>query len=97
MIEIIFLIVQSATLFASMPQVVRLVKMKQSDELSIFTWSIWLVSQSVSLVYVLSINNIPLIIVNAAWVIFYIVMMVLILKYKTSSREIAAESTSTIS
>jgi len=86
MIEIIFLIVQSVTLLASMPQVVKLVKMKQSDELSIFTWSIWLISQFVSLAYVLSINNIPLIMVNTVWSLFYLVMMVLIFKYRTKCR-----------
>ncbi|NTW62455.1 hypothetical protein HGB25_03575 [Candidatus Saccharibacteria bacterium] len=93
MIEIVFLIVQSVTLFASMPQIVKLFRLKQSDELSIFTWAIWLISQSVSLLYVLSINNIPLIAVNVAWVIFYVVMMILILKYKTSPQEATAEST----
>ena len=87
MIEIVFLIVQFATLVASFPQVVRLIKMKQSDELSIITWSIWLISQSVSLLYVVSINNAPLIIVNVSWVIYYLSMLVLILKYRANNKK----------
>ncbi|HPF30936.1 MAG TPA: PQ-loop domain-containing transporter [Candidatus Saccharibacteria bacterium] len=93
MIEIIFLIIQSATFFASMPQVIRLIKMKQSEEFCIFTWSIWFVSQFASMIYVVSIKNFSLILVNVAWVLFYAVMIVLIIKYRNKSRSTMSETT----
>ncbi len=87
----------SAALFgigACVPQLRQLVKSRASDELSVASWSIWLATQSVTLVYVASIGNLLMTAVNVVWVSFYATMVVLIVKYRQPAREpiaVAAE------
>jgi uncharacterized protein with PQ loop repeat len=82
MIETVFIIVSLLTFLASLPQVTQLLKTKRSDEMNLFTWSIWAFSQTITFVYVIYIKNWPLILVNIAWVIFYFLMLALIIKYR---------------
>lgn len=82
MIETIFITVSLLSFLSSMPQVAQLLKTKRSDEMNLFTWSIWAFSQTITFVYVIYIKNWPLILVNTAWVIFYFLMLALIIKYR---------------
>ena len=82
MIETVFIIVSLLTFLASLPQVTQLLKTKRSDEMNLFTWSIWSFSQTITFVYVIYIKNWPLILVNTVWVIFYFLMLALIIKYR---------------
>lgn len=82
-IEIVYLGASGLAVLAMIPQIMKLVKVKHSDALSLSTWSTWAVCQVVSLFYSISIGAIPLFIVNVAWIVFYIIMITLILKYRT--------------
>ena len=81
---VILLVAGTASVVASIPQLVRLIRLKHSDEFSVISWSVWLLYQVVSLIYAFSINSVPYIVINLLWVIFYISMIVLILRYKSS-------------
>lgn len=82
-IEIIYLCASSVAIFAMIPQIAKLVKVKRSDALSLSTWSTWAVCQVVSLVYSVSIGAIPLFMANIVWVTFYAIMVFLIFRYRT--------------
>lgn len=98
MIETVFIIVSLLTFLASLPQVTQLLKTKRSDEMNLFTWSIWAFSQTITFVYVIYIKNWPLILVNTVWIVFYFLMLALIVKYKPSSdREIVSIQAESIS
>jgi len=81
-IEIIYIAAAIVALSAGAPQLRQLLITKASDELSLSTWCVWLVTQLVTLVYVSSIGNTLMVIVNTAWVSFYAAMVALILHYR---------------
>ncbi len=80
-IETIYILGALVAILAAYPQLRQLVKTKQSDEFSVATWAIWLVTQCVSLVYVASLGNKLMVLVNMAWISFYFAMTILILYY----------------
>lgn len=81
-IEILYLISASIAVLAMVPQIKQLVLTRQSDELSLSTWTTWGCCQVVSLLYALSLHATAYIIVNVAWITFYGVMVTLIIKYR---------------
>lgn len=86
LIETLYITGAIVAIIATYPQLRQLIKMRASDEFSIATWATWLCTQMVSLVYVVSLGNRLMILVNIAWVTFYFVMTVLILYYHPSRR-----------
>ncbi len=81
-IEIIYLSSSAIAVFAMAPQIKQLLVTKQTDELSLSTWLAWLGNQVVALFYAISINAVPYIIINFAWIAFYVIMAYLIFKYR---------------
>ena len=67
---------------ASVPQVLKLYRLKASDEFQLSTWVTGLVSQCLSLAYMVSIGNVLLMVTNVLWVSFYLMMVVLIVMYR---------------
>lgn len=67
---------------ACIPQIIQLVKVRRSDEFELSTWSVWLLTQVVTLAYVISIDNLLMVVVNAGWVSFYGLMVYLIIHYR---------------
>ncbi len=94
-IEIIMTISAVVAISAGVPQMIKLVKTKKSDEFNLSTWLMWVITQSVSTVYAVSINNPLLIVINLTWVTFYAVMTFLIVRYSHKSRK-HAENTATL-
>ncbi len=78
---------------ACVPQLKQLVKTKASDEFSLSTWMIWAIAQTVTLMYVISLGNMLMAMVNIVWVSFYTAMSVLIIRYRYKGR---AEQIATI-
>lgn len=76
------------SILATIPQLKQLVATKASDEFSLSTWTIWLSAQAMTLVYVISINNILMITANTLWVAFYGAMVYLIIHYRHFSRQV---------
>ncbi len=81
-IQTIYLISASIGVLAMIPQIRKLIVLKQSDGLSLTAWSIWGCHQIVSLVYAISIDAKGYMIVNAVWLGFYWTMVFLIIKYR---------------
>lgn len=84
-IEILYLIAATIAVGACIPQLRQLVIAKASDELSLPTWITWTLTQCFTLMYVISIKNIPMTIVNVIWVSFYASMVGLIVYYRRAS------------
>jgi hypothetical protein len=82
LIEIAYIVAAIVSISAGAPQIRRLFIAKASDELSLPTWCIWLGTQLVTLMYVISIANILMIIVAMAWISFYVAMVSLIIRYR---------------
>lgn len=80
-IQILLIISSLVALAAGIPQMIKLVKTKNSDEFNLGTWSMWIGTQSVSTVYALSIGDLLLLCINFSWVLFYLSMAALIVKY----------------
>lgn len=85
-IEVIYIAAAIVALSAGAPQLRQLLITKASDELSLPTWCIWFVTQFVTLLYVSSIGNTLMVVVNIAWVSFYGAMVTLILHYRRRPR-----------
>ena len=80
-LQIIVTISALIALGAGVPQMIKLIKTKNSDEFNVGTWGMWVATQSVSTIYAISIGDSLLIAINAAWVFFYLIMAGLIIKY----------------
>jgi uncharacterized protein with PQ loop repeat len=90
-IEIAYLIASLIAVIAMVPQIKQLLITKQSDELSLSTWSAWAGCQVVSLLYGFSIGAFAYIIVNFVWIAFYILMVALIIRYRIKKPSLATE------
>lgn len=82
MITILYILACTISITATVPQLTQLVKSKRSDEFSPTAWLIWAGAQVMTLVYVISIANIPMILTNIAWVTYYVMMAGLIYYYR---------------
>ncbi len=81
-IQTVYIIGAIVAIAACLPQINQLRISKASDELSLPTWSVWLITQATSLLYVTSLGNALLIVVNSIWVTFYLVMVLMIVHYR---------------
>lgn len=83
-----FLYATAATIAicACFPQLRKLVETKQSDEFSLPTWTIWLVTQGVAIVYAASIGDLLYTAVSVVWFAFYALMVGLIVRYRRVAR-----------
>lgn len=81
-IEILYTISATIAICACVPQVLQLFRSKHSDEFSIQTWLTWTLTQMMTFVYVASIGNLLLMVVNGIWVSFYACMTIMILRYR---------------
>jgi L-asparagine transporter-like permease len=88
-IELIYLLASFASIVAMASQLRQLVSTKKSDELSLTTWTVWTSYQCVALVYALTIHLVIYTIVNIAWVLFYVAMIALIIRYKNTGQSTA--------
>ncbi|MNH50542.1 hypothetical protein D3C73_21670 [compost metagenome] len=92
LIHILYILGSIVAISAGVPQLRKLIQTKQSDELSLTTWTTWAAVQSISLLYAIEVKDTLYAIMCAAWIAFYIVMIVLILKYRRPQAESFAEA-----
>lgn len=81
-IDILYIVTEVVSVGASIPQVIRLFREKQSDEFSISTWSMWLCCQVAFLAYVLSRSEGLMVFFSSIWLMFYVAMFVMIVYYR---------------
>ena len=82
MIELAYLIASLASIGAMAPQIRQLLVTKQTDELSLLSWTIWAVAQVIATIYAISIHALPFIIMSSTWLLYYLCMVGLILYYR---------------
>lgn len=80
--ETLYIFAGLVALSAGIPQLKQLLLTRRSDEFSLQTWGIWTATQVMTLAYVASLGNVIMTIMNIAWVTFYLVMTLLIYKYR---------------
>lgn len=80
--QTIYLLSASIALLAMVFQIRRLIHVKQSDGFSLTTWAVWVCCQSISFLYASSIGAYAYMYVNAACIVLYSIMVVLIIKYR---------------
>ena len=85
-ISIIYIVGAVIAISASIPQVIKLLRTKRSDEFQLSTWVTWSATQATSLLYVISLGNTHMIATNIAWVSFYAVMAYLIYRYRSPAQ-----------
>lgn len=88
LIQTIYIIGAIIALAAGVPQVKQLLRTKASDEFSLATWGTWLGTQCSVLLYVCAFGTPLMMAVNAIWVAFYCLMLVLIIRYRPRSPEL---------
>jgi uncharacterized protein with PQ loop repeat len=81
-LPVLLLISGTASIVAALPQLMKLIRLKSSSEFSLFSWTVWLIYQIVTLAYAVTLNVWAYEIINSFWVVFYLMMVVLILRYK---------------
>lgn len=80
--EIVLVILGTFSVIAAVPQLITLLKRRKSDQFNLFSWFIWLAYQATSCVYSYSIKADAYLFINILWTIFYLVMVVTILKFR---------------
>ena len=90
-IEILYIISGIVALSACVPQLKQLVRTRETAELSLSTWAMWTATHTVTFWYVVSINNVLMAMICAAWVAFYATMTYLIIHYRHLSEFVYAE------
>ncbi len=85
-LQILYTISGFVALSAGGLQMSKLLKKKNSDEFNLGTWLMWTGTQGVSTAYVLSLGDALLVAISSAWVTFYLVMSVLIIRYSSSRK-----------
>lgn len=83
-------------LCAGASQLRQLLVSKASDEFSLSTWFVWLGTQCTALLYTVSIGNILMVAVNCAWITFYAVMVMLIVRYRTKKPLVSEEEANSV-
>lgn len=86
-IELFYTLSVVLALSAAVPQIKKLLKIKSSSEFSITTWVSWLGAQAIAFIYAISVGAYAYMAASAAWVAFYALMVVLIIKYRPRSKK----------
>ncbi|OGL34295.1 hypothetical protein A3F64_02545 [Candidatus Saccharibacteria bacterium RIFCSPHIGHO2_12_FULL_42_8] len=95
MLEIVsfsYILAQMVSLVMSWPQLHRILVLKEAEEFSLTTWSMWLAAQTVTTIYSAMAHQLLWFIVSVIWMIFDIAIVTLIIKYHVRIRvEVVAE------
>jgi hypothetical protein len=83
-LQILYTVSGFIALSAGALQLSKLLKKKDSDEFNLGTWLMWTGTQTVSTTYALSLGDPLLVVMSGAWVTFYLMMSILIVKYSSS-------------
>ena len=75
-------ILAAAAVLASYPTLKALYNTKDSSSLSLFSWVMWALYDVVSLLYSLTIHAYIYTYVNIGWLVFYLAIIVMIMKYR---------------
>lgn len=85
-IHLLYAIAATVAIYACLPQLRKLTQTKQSDEFSLSSWVIWLVTQGVAVIYAITISDPLYAVVSSVWLGFYGLMVALIIKYRRQAK-----------
>jgi uncharacterized protein with PQ loop repeat len=85
-IHFLYALAATVAIYACLPQLRKLTQTKQSDEFSLSTWVIWLVTQGVAVLYAITISDPLYATVSVVWLGFYALMVTLIVKYRKEAK-----------
>jgi uncharacterized protein with PQ loop repeat len=80
-LQVLYIIAGVVALSAGLPQMRKLIMLKDSTEFSLQTWLMWTITQVVSATYVSTLGDPFVLIMSSSWAAFYALMVVLIVKY----------------
>ena len=83
-LQILYIVSGFVALSAGGFQLLKLLRKKNSDEFNLGTWLMWVGTQSVSTTYAVSLGDTLLVVMSSAWVSFYLLMSILIVRYSSS-------------
>lgn len=66
----------------TLPQAIQLHKCKDSRNFNLVTWTTWLIYQSFAIVYSVDIHAFPFAIISGCWIIMYIWIVSMIIRYR---------------
>ncbi|MBU3917741.1 SemiSWEET transporter [bacterium] len=79
---IIGLVAATCTTFSFLPQTIKVIKTKQTKDLSLGMYAIFIIGLLLWLIYGILVRDLPLIIANAITLIFAFIILFLKIKYK---------------
>ena len=80
-------IVSLCTMISYIPQTIKLIKTKESDDLSINSWILWVISSLAYTLYaVICSNDFMLIFETSLELFFCLLILMLAVRYRTSTR-----------
>lgn len=85
-IHLLYALAATVAIYACLPQLRKLTQTKQSDEFSLSSWVIWLVTQGVAVIYAVTISDPLYAVVSFVWLGFYGLMVALIIKYRREAK-----------
>lgn len=95
-IETIYLLGSMAAVAAMAPQVKTLLTTRSSAELSLLSWCIWSGSQIIAFAYSISLGALPFIVISGVWVVYYLLIVTLIIRFRKSAKKVAEPATMTL-
>ncbi len=81
-LALIYTIACIAQIIAGLPQINEIMRKRNSEELSLTTWSMWLLTQVFCFTYMVSTKNIVLMSMSALWLLYYGAMLGVIVYYR---------------
>lgn len=78
----LMIIVTICTYISYVPQIIKLVRTKKSEDISIGSWTLWVTSSLASLSYGLILQRIELILADISELVLELIVLILSLKYK---------------
>lgn len=78
----LYSVMQAIAVIMAWPQIRKLYMAKQSNELSLTTWSVWLFSSMITISYASLTENYIWLTANIAWALLYATMVILIVRYR---------------
>ena len=79
---IIGLAAAACTTFSFLPQAIKVIKTKQTNDLSLIMYSFFTTGVLLWLTYGITVNDIPLIIANSVTLIFALTILIMKIRYK---------------
>jgi len=79
---IIGLAAAACTTFSFLPQAIKVIKTKQTKDLSLLMYSVFTTGVLLWLIYGISVNDTPLIIANCITLIFAVTILIMKIRYK---------------